>query len=149
MHLISMTLRAQECQYKPWSWVVVFKILVVNSDKIVMPTGSSLVLTLQLMARNDWFWFLELFSIIYQEHFVRSLFQNAFFSYVLISEQFKEVPPPWFLPRDCTRSHPEKKYRSYKVNFWQKSLMYQDGISRMILWELLFLANCIVRNQQL
>ena len=38
---------------------------------------------------------------------------------------------------------------SYGVNFWQKSLVYQEGISRIILWSFLFLVNCIVRNQQL
>ena len=54
-----------------------------------------------------------------------------------------------FLYRDCTRNHSIKKYNSYGVNFWQKSLVYQEGIFQIILWKLLFLANCIVRNQQL
>ena len=36
--------------------------------------------------RNDCFWFLELFSTIYQAHSVGSSFRNVFFSYVLISE---------------------------------------------------------------
>ena len=52
-----------------------------------------------------------------------------------------------FLYGDCKRNHTVKKYNSYAVYFWQKSLVYQEGISRIILWKCLFSANCIVRNQ--
>ena len=40
--------------------------------------------------RNDCFWILELFSIIYQAHFERSSVHNAF-SCVLISGRFNDV----------------------------------------------------------
>ena len=62
---------------------------------------------------------------------------------------FMTLPPMDLLHSDCTRNHTVLKYMSYRVNFWQKSLVYKEGISRIILWKLLFLANCIVRNQQL
>ena len=29
-----------------------------------------------------------------------------------------------------------KKYNSFGVNIWQKSLVHQEGISRIILWKL-------------
>ena len=31
----------------------------------------------------------------------------------------------------------------------KKALVYQEGISQIILWKLLFLANCVVQNQKL
>ena len=61
----------------------------------------------------------------------------------------RTLPPCFFVIGDCTRNHIVKKYNSYGVNFWQKSLVYQERISRIILRNFLFLANCIVRNQQL
>ena len=69
--------------------------------------------------------------------------------YHVIVRGLKDPPPPGFLYDDCTRNHTVLKYMSYGVNFWKKSLMYQEGIYRIILWKFLFLANCIVRNQQL
>ena len=61
----------------------------------------------------------------------------------------RTLPPLDLLYDDCTQNRTVLKYMSYGVNFWQKSLVYQEGISRIILWNFLFLANCIVRNQQL
>ena len=55
----------------------------------------------------------------------------------------KEVFAPYI---ECLRN---EKYNSYGVNFWQKSLVYQEGISRTILWKFFFLAYSIVQNQQL
>ena len=43
-------------------------------------------------------------------------------------------PPPGFLYSDCTRNRTVLKYMSYEVNFWQKGLVYQEGISLIILW---------------
>ena len=64
-------------------------------------------------------------------------------------DDIKDPPPLDFLYDDCTRNHTVNKYMSHGVNFWQKSLVHQKGISRIILWKFLYLANCIVRNQKL
>ena len=85
----------------------------------------------------------------------RFLFHINFISYhwlQFISVQtysFKDPPPPVFVVRRLYTKSYWKKYMSYGVNFWQKSLVYQEGIFRIILWKFLFIANCIVRNQQL
>ena len=50
----------------------------------------------------------------------------------------RTLPPLDLLYDDCTRKHTIKKYMSYGVNFWQKSLVYQEGISRIILWKFLY-----------
>ena len=39
--------------------------------------------------------------------------------------KLKDPPPVDLLYDDCTRNHTMKKYMSYGVNFWQKSLLYQ------------------------
>ena len=61
----------------------------------------------------------------------------------------RTLPPLDVLNGDSTRNCNVLKYNSYGVNFWQKRLVYQEGISRIILLKLLFLADCIVWNQQL
>ena len=49
-------------------------------------------------------------------------------------------PPPGFFNGGCTQNHTVQKYNSYRVNFWPKISVYQERISRIILWKLLFLS---------
>ena len=80
-----------------------------------------------------WIWLniLKIISQIYGYYYLRNL------------------PPMDFLYSDCTKNHTVKKYNSSRVNFWQKGFALQQGISRIILWKLLFFANRIVRYQKL
>ena len=49
--------------------------------------------------------------------------------YVQIILILRTPPSLLFVYGDCTWNHTVKKYNSYRVNFWQKSLVYQEGIS--------------------
>ena len=49
----------------------------------------------------------------------------------------RNLPPLDFLDGDCTQNHTLLKYNSYRVNFWQKILMYQEGIFRIIFMKII------------
>ena len=114
----------------------------------------SVRLTIQILF--EWFFVVHI-SVRMTIHFSLNGFSSCTFLYEelfcpQISFQCVSVKDPHHhgvLYDDWKRHHTVLKYMSYGVNFWQTNLVYQEGISRIILWKCLFLANCIVRNQQL
>ena len=74
------------------------------------------------------------------------LLQRTFFSFCTLSTGIVLTLESYILDR---ARNSKKLNKPYGVNFWPKRLVYQEGISRIILWKLFFKANCIVRNHQL
>ena len=78
--------------------------------------------------------------------FVRMTICSQFLSNAFL---LRALPHLFWLYDDCTRNHTLKSTIPTGSISDKKSLLYQEGIYRIILWKFLFLANCIVRNQQL